>query len=88
MSVKRTSELPRIIPPLPAGDTKDMKTWRDYWREHDAGVIERERERVLRIARENCHIATRQDMNLNILVIPLVDFARLVNAEFPERRGE
>jgi hypothetical protein len=36
--IRRTSELPRIIPPLPEGDTKDLKTWREYWRQHDSNT--------------------------------------------------
>lgn len=46
--IKKTSELPNIIPPLPEGDTKDLKIWREYWKQHDAAVRKQERERVIR----------------------------------------
>lgn len=36
--IKTTSEIPRIIPPLPEGDTKDLKVWREYWKQHDAAI--------------------------------------------------
>ena len=45
--IKKTSELPRIIPPLPTGDTKDLKVWREYWKQHDAQVAKAAREQVL-----------------------------------------
>jgi hypothetical protein len=37
-TVKRTSDVPKIIPPLPEGDMKDLKTLREYWVKHDASV--------------------------------------------------
>lgn len=42
--IKKTSELPRIIPPLPTGDTKDLKVWREYWKQHDAQIAKAARE--------------------------------------------
>ena len=43
----KTSELPKIIPPLPTGDTKDLKVWQDYWKQHDKQIRQDEREKVL-----------------------------------------
>ena len=43
----KTSELPKIIPPLPTGDTKDLKVWQDYWKQHDEKIRQDERETVL-----------------------------------------
>jgi hypothetical protein len=45
--VTTTSQLPKIIPPLPEGDTKDLKTWREYWTKHDAAITAQAREDVL-----------------------------------------
>ncbi|MCK9591441.1 MAG: hypothetical protein M0Q91_05460 [Methanoregula sp.] len=45
--VRKTSELPRIIPPLPVGDTTDLKTWREYWAMHDITIRKDERDKVL-----------------------------------------
>jgi len=42
--VRTTTEIPRIIPPLPEGDTKDLKVWRDYWKQHDAAIAAQARE--------------------------------------------
>ena len=42
--IKTTSELPKVIPPLPEGDTKDLKVWKEYWEKHDEKVREKERE--------------------------------------------
>jgi SET domain-containing protein len=36
--IKKTSELPVIIPPLPKGDTNDLKVWHEYWKQHDKKV--------------------------------------------------
>jgi hypothetical protein len=36
--VTTTSELPLVIPPLPKGDMKDLKTWKEYWKQHDAAI--------------------------------------------------
>ena len=33
--IKTTSELPKIIPPLPEGDTTDLNVWQKYWVQHD-----------------------------------------------------
>ena len=45
--IRTTSELPVIIPPLPKGDTKDLKVWKEYWEQHDAVIRQDEREKVL-----------------------------------------
>ena len=45
--IRTTSELPIIIPPLPKGDTKDLKVWKEYWEQHDAVIRQDEREKVL-----------------------------------------
>ena len=45
----KTSELPKIIPPLPTGDTKDLKVWQDYWKQHDKQIRQDEREKVNKI---------------------------------------
>lgn len=37
-SIVKTSPLPRVIPPLPEGDTKDLKVWKGYWKQHDLTV--------------------------------------------------
>lgn len=34
----RASQLPKIIPPLPEGDTTDLKVWKDYWKKHDEQI--------------------------------------------------
>lgn len=47
LGIQKTSELPKIIPPLPTGDTKDLKIWQDYWKQHDAAIRKDEREKVL-----------------------------------------
>jgi hypothetical protein len=36
--IKTTTDIPRIIPPLPEGDTVDLKTWKEYWKQHDAAI--------------------------------------------------
>ena len=43
----KTSELPKIIPPLPTGDTKDLKVWQDYWKQHDEKIRQDATEKVL-----------------------------------------
>jgi len=45
--IKTTTDIPRIIPPLPEGDTKDMKVWKEYWKHHDTIIRKQEGERVL-----------------------------------------
>ena len=45
--IQKTSELPRVIPPLPTGDTKDLKVWQDYWKQHDAAIRKDEREKTI-----------------------------------------
>ena len=47
LGIKTKTELPQIIPPLPKGDTTDMKLWREYWKQHDTAIRKAERERVL-----------------------------------------
>lgn len=47
MGIQKTSELPHIIPPLPTGDTKDLKVWKEYWMKHDAAIRKDERGKVL-----------------------------------------
>jgi hypothetical protein len=32
------TEIPKIIPPLPTGDTTDLKVWHEYWKQHDATI--------------------------------------------------
>jgi len=44
----KTSELPKIIPPLPTGDTKDLKVWQDYWKQHDEKIRQDATEKVLK----------------------------------------
>ena len=50
--IQTKSELPNIIPPLPKGDTKDMKIWREYWKQHDTAIRKAEREKVLDIVKQ------------------------------------
>jgi len=38
LGIKTKTELPQIIPPLPKGDTTDMKLWREYWKQHDTAI--------------------------------------------------
>jgi hypothetical protein len=62
--IKKTSELPRIIPPLPTGDTKDLKVWKEYWKQHDAQVAkaarEQERQRINVVIKELEHLRDGQ----------------------------
>ncbi len=46
-TIKRTSDLPIIIPSLPEGDTKDLKVWREYWVKHDATIRNKARQELL-----------------------------------------
>ena len=50
-NITRTSQLPKIIPPLPEGDTNDLEVWKEYWIKHDAAIRREERERVLEAIR-------------------------------------
>ena len=55
-TITTTSELPHIIPPLPEGDTKDLKVWREYWTQHDSHIRKDEREKVLDRLDKEIHI--------------------------------
>jgi hypothetical protein len=48
----KTSVLPKIIPPLPNGDTKDLKVWQEYWKQHDKYIRQSERESILNHLKE------------------------------------
>jgi hypothetical protein len=56
-----TSELPAIIPPLPEGDTKDLKTWKEYWIKHDAAIATKARNATL----DELETFVRTDHSLN-----------------------
>jgi hypothetical protein len=51
--VTTTSDLPKIIPPLPEGDTKDLKVWKEYWVKHDANTRNDARLKLLKELEED-----------------------------------
>jgi len=57
----KTSELPKIIPPLPIGDTKDLKVWQDYWKQHDEKIRQDATEKVLVKILEKCNVECDTD---------------------------
>ena len=60
--IRKTSDLPTIIPPVPRGDTTDLKVWKEYWLQHDNEIRRKEREQVLDELRESLsHIRFQEE---------------------------
>ena len=60
-TITTTSELPSVIPPLPKGDTKDLKVWKEYWKQHDAYTRKHERDKTLETVLDIIHEETETD---------------------------